>query len=56
MGDSVTSLTFRHELTLRVRRIGGFVVEQLHQRWPRCAQNVEGKAVASEGVPLGPKR
>ncbi|MDP1830255.1 MAG: hypothetical protein Q8L48_43725 [Archangium sp.] len=46
--NGVTTLPLHHTLTIRVRRITGFVVDQVHQRWPGC----EAGVVLPEGVAL----
>jgi hypothetical protein len=49
--NSVTTLSLRHTITLRVRRISGFVVDQLHQRWPGCEQSVVIPAGVEAWIP-----
>jgi hypothetical protein len=49
--NSATSLSLLHTLTLRVRRISGFVVDQLHQRWPGCEQSVVIPAGVEAWIP-----
>lgn len=49
--NGTTSLALRHALTLRVRRVTGFVVDQLHQRWPGCEQHVVIPAGVQAWIP-----
>ena len=50
--NGMTSLPLRHALTIRVRGVTGFVVDQLHQRWPGCEQKVVIPADVSAWLPV----
>lgn len=50
--NSATTLPLKHSLTIRVRRVTGFAVDQLHQRWPGCEEKVVLPAGVSAWLPV----
>ena len=50
--SGVTTLPLEQRLTIRVRRVSGFLVDQLHQGWPGCEQQVVLPAGVEAWIPV----